>query len=199
MYSTVAPIPRSCFSSRSNSAGRWTAYVVISAHLTQNLDQPFGFSAASGRFGRPQKSGGVNPEGRGERLCETDGKLSKQVRRRVVMRFEQGSILFEKGSFRVCNGQSLPMFGIPISFTIDPYLVYRRLVKLSACGRGHRYCEPLRSMKRLHTVPIPPAVFVILGVIVKHEDVGFLNLMEVASPGNIRWLKNHTGHEMKTK
>src|ERR1700680_2771100 len=50
-------------------------------------------------------------------------------------------------------------------------------------------------MSSLNLIAIPPAVFVVLDTIIEYEDVGLLNLMEVAPPRDVARLENDALHK----
>src|SRR5437016_13835435 len=67
---------------------------------------------------------------------------------------------------------------------------------LDVCLLMHRNREPLRALPRLDAISITPTMFVILHVVVKDENIRFLDLVEVASPWDIGGLQNRAGHTM---
>jgi hypothetical protein len=57
----------------------------------------------------------------------------------------------------------------------------------------HRNGQPVTAAARFNAVAVSPAVFVVLDIIVKDEKIRFIDLVEIAAPGDIGWLQNNTG------
>jgi hypothetical protein len=54
--------------------------------------------------------------------------------------------------------------------------------------------DPLPSLRGLDLVSIPPAMLVVLHVIVKNEEVGAADLVEIAPPRQIGRLQDYNFH-----
>jgi len=50
----------------------------------------------------------------------------------------------------------------------------------------HRNGQPLFALCSFDLVAIPPAMFIVLNIVIKDKKVSFADLMKIASPGNIR-------------
>src|SRR5207302_844444 len=54
--------------------------------------------------------------------------------------------------------------------------------------------QPLRTARRLHAIPVAPAVLVVLHVVVENEDIGTADEIEIAAPWDVRRLHDHASH-----
>src|SRR4030042_3006988 len=83
------------------------------------------------------------------------------------------------------------MFLPPVHFIVDPDIGNQRPIrKLDK----HGYGEPLDTIRCLNPIPVPPALLVILYVIIKDEDIGSVHLFKKSKPRQIPRLENPDDH-----
>src|SRR3990170_7242941 len=58
----------------------------------------------------------------------------------------------------------------------------------------HRDRQPLFPVGRFDLVPIPPAVLVILHIVIEDKGICTPDLIEVAAPWNVGWLQDDRDH-----
>jgi hypothetical protein len=79
------------------------------------------------------------------------------------------------------------VFLVPGGIPADVYVVDGRLFDLVSLAINWN-SKPLKPMRGFNLVAISPATPIKLHVIIKHEDVGFLDLMKISTPWDIRRL-----------
>jgi hypothetical protein len=60
----------------------------------------------------------------------------------------------------------------------------------------YRDAQPLRAMGGFNPIPIPPAMFIILNVIIEYKHIRPVDLIKISSPGDIRGLQVNTAHRL---
>ena len=58
------------------------------------------------------------------------------------------------------------------------------------------YCQPNWTIGSLNSVPITPAVLIVLNIIIEDEDISLTDLMKVAAPRDIIGLVNYAFHNI---
>ena len=56
-------------------------------------------------------------------------------------------------------------------------------------------CQPKGPVGASNSIPVTPASAVILNIIVEDEDIGFFDLVKIASPWDVRGLEDYAFHE----
>ena len=54
--------------------------------------------------------------------------------------------------------------------------------------------QPLFALCGLDLVPVTPAMFVVLHIVIKNEQIRFADLSKVPPPRDVRWLQNDDVH-----
>ena len=79
----------------------------------------------------------------------------------------------------------------PIASIINPYFINQWMfIELEE----DRYRQPMGSFWRFNPVSIPPAMFVILDIIVNDKDIASVHLLKKAKPREITRLKDTNDH-----
>ena len=84
------------------------------------------------------------------------------------------------------------MFLAPLLRHIDQYIFDQDMLAEESLVK-HRNGQPMTAVVSFNSVAVSPAVFVVLDVVIKDEKIRFLDLVEIAAPGDIGWLQNNTG------
>src|SRR5271157_337697 len=123
----------------------------------------------------------------GQGNCKINSKVRQEFILTVVKLFQQRQILFEIWSLVISILQGLEMICIPGMFLHNAYIVNGNLFHLCATAMDGN-SQPLFALRCLDLIPIAPAMFVILNIIVKNKKVGVADLVKITTPGNVRWL-----------
>lgn len=102
--------------------------------------------------------------------------------------------MLKVGSLMISVLDCLPVFLIPWPVPADADLVDRYMRGLSAMAM-YRNGQPGGTMGRLDAITIAPAALIVLYIVIKDEDIGFLDLVKITTPGDVGGLQdNATGH-----